>query len=371
VGRLKTINERSLLASGWDRVAVPPHSRYDVAIRLTSVVSGLACVVVSVIVLANPLLSFRTLTLLLAASLAFDVSRLLVSEGIRSSWRTRVREDLRSTLHRVRRFGPIVLGILAVGLVVAVLVSPEFGQATLLYLIALAVVLLGLDRILRAVGRDAPSWLRNASAGSGAIALLLVTLAIVVPSIGFATFAILIAVSLLLAGIQSVVSGLRPTDPRQVVLLELVLFSLFYGLVLINWIDLFGKSVPGYGVWLVLTYFAPFWVLLVFEGYGEWPLAISLGLLVSLANDVGYYFVGNLLFGFHQDLVTWTAGQLGFYGDRLVTVFEAGSFSIPVDSWLMGLSIYLRGAVVAMGLYYWWRHPARIVARSRTLPPSL
>jgi hypothetical protein len=29
----------------------------------------------------------------------------------------------------------------------------------------------------------------------------------------------------------------------------------------------------------------------------------------------------------------------------------------------MGLSIYLRGAVVTIGLYYWWKHPGRIVAR--------
>ena len=346
-------------------MATPPshRGRFDTAIRLTEVFSGLASVVVSVIVLANPLLSIRTLTLLLASALAFDVIRLLVSEGIRSEWWSRVQQDLRSTLRRVRQFGPVGLGLIVAALVVAVLVSPEFGQATLLYLLAFGVVILAIDRMLRAVGREAPVWLRSASAGTGVLALLLVTLAIVVPSVGLATFAILIAISLLLAGIQSIVSGLRPTDSRQIVLLKLVLFSLFYGLVLINWIDLFGKSAPAYGFWLVLTYFAPFLVILVYEGYTEWPLALSLGLLVSLANDVGYYFVGNLLFGFHQDLVTWTAGQLGFYGDRLVTVFEAGAFSIPVDSWMMGLSIYLRGVVVTVGLYYWWKHPTRIVAR--------
>ena len=348
-----------------------PDVRFDTAIRLTSVVAGTASVVASVIVLANPLLSVRTLILLLASALAFDVVRLLISEGMRSTWWRRVRLDLQSTLHWIRRFGPIGVGLIAVGLVVAVILSPEFGQATLLYLLAFAVVLLSLDRILRAVGREAPVWLRSASAGTGLLALLLVGLAIAVPAVGLATFAILIAVSLLLGGIQSVVSGLRPTDPRQIVLLKLVLFSLSYGLVLINWIDLFGKSVPAYGFWLILTYFAPFWVLLVYEGYSEWPLALSLGLLVSLANDVGYYFIGNLLFGFHQDLLTWTAGQLGFYGNRLVTVFDAGSFSIPVDSWQMGLSIYLRGVVVTVGLYYWWKHPARIVARiPASTPPA-
>lgn len=364
-------DERLCPAVDWSGVAAPssPRARFDTTIRLTEVISGLASVVVSVTVLANPLLSIRTLILLLAAALSFDVFRLLISEGMRAEWWNRMQQNLRSTLRWIRRFGPIGLGLIAVGVVVAVLVSPEFGQATLLYLLAFGVVILALERMLRAVGREAPVWLRSASAGTGVLALLLVSLAIVVPSIGLATFAILIAISLLLGGVQSVVWGLRPTDPRQIVLLKLVLFSLFYGLVLINWIDLFGKSAPAYGLWLVLTYFAPFLVILVYEGYSEWPLALSLGLLVSLANDLGYYFVGNLLFGFHQDLLTWVAGQLGFYGDRLVTIFQAGAFSIPVDSWLMGLSIYVRGVVVSVGLYFWWKHPSRIVARIQETPP--
>jgi len=350
--------------------APPPASRFDTAIRLTEVFSGLASVVVAVIVLANPLLSIGTLIVLLAFSLAFDVIRLLLSEGLRSLSRSRIETRFASTVRLLRRFGPIGVGLVSIGIVIAVLVSPELSQLTLLFLLAIGVVFLGLDRILRAVGREAPVWMRSASAGTGALVILLLVVAIAVPSVGLATFAILIAVSLLLAGIQSVVQGLRPTDPRQIVLLKLILFSLFYGLVLINWIDLFGKEVPAYGVWLILTYFAPFWVLIVYEGYSEWPLAISLGLLVSLANDLGYYFVGNLLFGFHQNLASWTAGQLGLDGTSLVTVFQAGSVSIPVDSWLMGLSIYVRAVVVGFGLYYWWKHPTRIVARISGAPVS-
>jgi uncharacterized membrane protein HdeD (DUF308 family) len=348
----------------------PPRARFDTAIRLTEVFSGLASVIVAVIVLANPLLSLGTLIILLASALAFDVVRLLLSEGMRTLLRSRVERGVASTLRVIRRFGPIGFGAIAIAIVIAVLVSPEFSQATLLYLLAIGVVVLGVERITRAVGRAAPVWLRSASAGTGVLALLLVGLAIALPSIGLATFAILVALSLLLSGVQSVVSGLRPTDPRQIVLLKLVLFSLFYGLVLINWIDLFGKSVPAYGIWLVMTYFAPFWVLIVYEGFSEWPLAVSLGLLVSLANDVGYFFVGNLLFGFHENLGPWLAGQLGFDGGSLVTVFQAGNASIPVDSWMMGLSIYVRAIVVTAGLYYWWRHPARIVARIPQTTPA-
>jgi hypothetical protein len=56
-------------------------------------------------------------------------------------------------------------------------------------------------------------------------------------------------------------------------------------------------------------------------------------------------------------------------GTSLVTVFQAGAISIPVDSWEMGLSIYVRGVIVAAGLYFWWRHPSRIVARIPEAPP--
>jgi hypothetical protein len=113
---------------------------------------------------------------------------------------------------------------------------------------------------------------------------------------------------------------------------------------------------------------APFGVLLVFEGWDSWPLATSLGLLVSLFNDVGYFFIGNLLFGFHEDLGPWISGQLGFQGTKIVTYFEGGNFSLAVPSWLMGLSIYARAAVVGAILYNWWRHPGQIVARSAGTP---
>ena len=198
--------------------------------------------------------------------------------------------------------------------------------------------------------------------------MFLVVVAISFEGLALVGFAILVGVILLVTGIETVVTGLHPTDPRQFVLLKLVLFSAFYGLILINWIDLYGKSVPAYGVWLILTYMAPFGVLMVFEGWQSWPLALSLGLMVSLMNDVGYYFVGNLLFGFHQNLGPWIEGQLGLLGSQVVTYFEGGSFTLAVTSWMMGLSIYARVAVVAAVLYYWWQHPGAIVAHIK--PPA-
>jgi uncharacterized membrane protein HdeD (DUF308 family) len=347
------------------RVPTPPAPgpRYDALARAVEILMGLVTAGVSIVVLANPLVSLGTLIVLLSVALGADAVRLILPSAPGKAPWSRVARELESTVGGLLRLWRVALGVVVVLLVVTVLVEPQLAQLTLLYLLAAGIVFLSFGRISRAYGPDMPSWLRISSVGTGIIALFLVIVAVTAPAIGLATLAVLLAVSMLVNAVQSVVWGLRPTDPRQVVLLKVVLFSLFYGLVLINWIDLFGKSVPGYGVWLILTYFAPFMVLLVFEGLSEWPLALSLGLLVSLANDVGYYFVGNLLFGFHQNLGPWIAGQLGFEGTQLVTIFQAGFVSINVDSWQMGLSIYLRAIVVGGVLYYWWVHPSRIVAR--------
>jgi len=237
--------------------------------------------------------------------------------------------------------------------------------------LATVLVLLGLGRMLQAARVSAPTWLRGSLLSTGALILLCVVIAVSFEGFALASFAILAGVILLVTGIETIVTGLHPTDPRQFVLLKLILFSAFYGLILINWIDLFGKSVPAYGIWLILTYMAPFGVLIVFEGWRSWPLAASLGLLVSLMNDVGYFFIGNLLFGFHQNLGPWIAGQLGLLGNQVVTYFEAGAFTLTVTSWMMGLSIYGRIAVVGVILYYWWNHPGEIVARTTAdVPPS-
>jgi uncharacterized membrane protein HdeD (DUF308 family) len=353
-------------------VPASPHgpTRRVLAARATEVLVGLVSAGLSIVVLANPLISVHTLGLVLAAALSLEGLRLLITGGIHRDWWRRVERNVRSTALWMRRLGRVGIGLILVALVAAILLVPGVSDAAFLYVLAFGVVLVSVDRMLPAVGWETPDWLRASAIGTAAIVLLLVAVALFSPTIGLASIAILLAVSMLVGGVQSVLSGLQPEDPRQIVLLKVVLFSLFYGLVMINWIDLFGKQVPGYGIWLLLTYFAPFMVLLVFEGFSEWALALSLGLLVSLANDVGYFFVGNLLFGFHENLATWIAGQLGFQGSTIVTTFEGGSFAINVTSWEMGLSIYVRAIIVFLGLSFWWAHPSRIVARTSGPVPT-
>jgi len=337
--------------------------RVDIG-RAAQVFLGLFSVGFAVVVLATLEFSLNGLLLLLGETVVLISAQTLLAGGrvVTENWlHLKAPQGWRRF---VGGWGLVGAGLVGFALTVFAVLDPNLATTAAVFVLASVLVLLGFGRMFQAVQLATPMWLRGSLLSTGALILLFVVIAVSFQGLALASFAILVGIILLVTGVETVVTGLHPTDPRQFVLLKLILFSAFYGLIMINWIDLYGKSVPAYGVWLILTYMAPFGVLLVFQGWKSWPLAASLGLMVSLMNDVGYYFVGNLLFGFHQNLGPWIAGQLGFLGSQVVTYFDAGSFTIAVTSWMMGLTIYCRAAVVALILLYWWRHPGEIVARS-------
>ncbi|MCI4365969.1 MAG: hypothetical protein L3K10_07955 [Thermoplasmata archaeon] len=341
--------------------------------RLAQVLFGLFSAGFAIVVLSQPQLSLTNLLFLVAAAVGLVSAQTVLAGGrlLLLDW-----EEIRGRafwLQAIQSWLVLSIGLVALALAAFAGLAPTLAATAAVFVLAIALVTQGLGRMLHAYRRSLPSWLRGSTLATGILTVLLVSIAVAFYGFALAAFAILVGVILLISAIETVVAGLHPTDARQFVLLKLILFAAFYGLILINWIDLFGKTVPAYGLWLILTYMAPFGVLIVFEGWESWPLAVSLGLLVSLFNDVGYFFIGNLLFGFHEPLGPWISGQLGFQGSAIVTYFEGGKFSLAVPSWLMGLSIYARAVVVGGILYYWWRHPGAIVARttpSHATPPG-
>jgi uncharacterized membrane protein HdeD (DUF308 family) len=338
--------------------------------RAAQIFLGLFSIGFGVVVLASPELSVSGLLRLVAESVVIlSVQSILVGGRVLSEEWLGSRSPL-FWPHALRSWGIVGVGVVGVALAAFAILDPNLAVTWVTFVLAGAIVLIGLGRLIQATGAALPRWMRGSLVSTGVLIVALIVLAATFQALTVWGFAILVGIILLATGIETVVTGLHPTDPRQFVLLKLILFSAFYGLILINWIDLYGKSVPAYGIWLILTYMAPFGVLIVFEGWRSWPLAASLGLLVSLMNDVGYYFIGNLIFGFHQNLGPWIEGQLGLLGNQVVTYFEGGSFTITVTSWMMGATIYARIAVVAAILYYWWQHPGEIVARTET-PASI
>ena len=146
-------------------------------------------------------------------------------------------------------------------------------------------------------------------------------------------------------------------ETRTELIVKMILYSALYGLLHINYIDLVvpGSQIPGYHLWLVITYFAPFIPLLFIYGFKDWELVLSLGLIASLMNDLFYYPIAMIMFGRHVDLLEWYSFQLGLQGFKVRWYFNGGFFTFPVTSILMAISIYLRIVLVTLLLWKWWR----------------
>ena len=131
----------------------------------------------------------------------------------------------------------------------------------------------------------------------------------------------------------------------------LIIFAVLYGLVFINYIDIASSGLNyGYHVWLVLMYFLPF-VGFSMLNLKNWKLTLGLGLTASLMNDVFYGSVKYLM-GVPYDLSRYYSLWLIPQNAQLFNL-NLGFAVVPVLSWMMALSIYIRIAAVAGLLWNW------------------
>jgi uncharacterized membrane protein HdeD (DUF308 family) len=314
-------------------------------VRGVYIAIGTVSIMAALIIVLNPSYGTGTIASLLILSLIVGAVRMFMTGGARS-------------LSAGLRGLGVAAGLMSVAILGFLLLSPGLALRTLVLLVAAAMAIQGVNSLAHVLHRGHPRWLRASSLTVGALFLLFAAVAALLPGLAVVSVVALLTLNLGVAGLDSLITGLRPESPAQQTLVKLVLFAFVYGFVNINWIDLYNVQVPAYTIWLILSEMAPFWVLLVFKGLKDWQLALSLMLLVSLYNDLGYYFAGDLLFGFHVNLVTWLEGQLGFQGDAFRYQFQGGLFSFPVTSLMMGISIYARFVAVGLLFYHWWRGQA-------------
>jgi uncharacterized membrane protein HdeD (DUF308 family) len=332
--------------SGGHSPSERPEWSFPYWFRVVEVIFGLLSVIISLVVIVSPDYGAQNLVPLLSLALIFSAVRMIAAGG--------VRERLKS----LEGLGVVGAGVTALILVIAVVLVPGLSLQTLVLLLAISMTVQGIGRMLYSTGRGPPRWLRGSSLATGIAMVLLAAIVEFVKGVALLTLVELLALTVLVSGGEAVVSGLRP-NPKQLTLLRLVVFAAFYGIIFVNWIDLFngGKYifvVPGYHIWVIIAYMIPFGVLLVIQGRKDWELALSLGLLASLGNDLCYFVVGDAFFGFQVNLLDWYAHQLGLYGSTTLFIFNGGFFSFSVPSWLMGASIYARIAVVLLSLRRWW-----------------
>jgi len=314
--------------------------------RVVDIAIGVLSILAALIVVLNPSYGVSTIASLLTFSLVFNTVRMFMTGGARQ-------------LQTYFRGLGVAGGVVSVAILGFLIFSPSMGLTTLVLVVAATMAVQGVTSFAHFLHQGHPRWLRTSSLTIGLLFLLLAGVAALLPGLAVVSVVALLTLNLGATGLISLIAGIRPETKAGLTLVKLVLFALLYGFLNVNWIDLYYNRVPGYHIWLILTYLAPFGVLIVFQGLRDWQLALSLGLLVSLCNDVGYFFTGDLLFGFHVDLVTWLEGQLGFQGNKVLFDFQGGAFDFPVTSILMGLSIYARVAVVAALLYHWWKVQAQ------------
>lgn len=132
----------------------------------------------------------------------------------------------------------------------------------------------------------------------------------------------------------------------------LVAFAVLYGLIFINYIDIASSGLTsGYHLWLVLMYFLPFAGFSILN-WKNWGLTAGLGLVASLMNDI-FYGAVKYLAGIPIDLERYYSLWL-IPQDAHLFNLNLGSTVVPVYSWMMATSIYLR-VVAAAGLFWVWK----------------
>lgn len=313
------------------------------------IILGILSISVALVVFLTPDHSMRTLVSLLSFSVVFYAIRLVIEGGV-------------VKFPPAYRVAGVVGGVFIGAIALINVDDPGLRFATLVPLLASALAINGINSLANSLNPERPKWSRASVFIVGAMTLVLSGIALAFPELSRITLVGILTITIVINGVESIISGIRPSSPKQIALIKLVAFAIFYGFLVVNWIDLYGSGAPGYHIWLILTYLAPFDVLLVFQGLKDWQLALSLGLIVSLVNDLDYYITGNLFFGFHVNLIAWLAGQLGLEGSKVLFNFEGGFFTIPVTSYLMGFTIYARFVVVALILYQWWKSPWKLKA---------
>jgi hypothetical protein len=128
-----------------------------------------------------------------------------------------------------------------------------------------------------------------------------------------------------------------------------IVFSVVYGLVFINWIDIVYSGYC-YHIWLMIMYFFPFAALSIFFPR-NWQLTVGLGLIASLMNDV-FYELAKYLIGMPTDLSRYYSLWL-IPGNEALFKLNLGFTLIQVYSWMMALSIYGRIVIVYVLLRVW------------------
>lgn len=179
--------------------------------RTLEIIGGIIVIALAFIVLADPQFAVLTLVIVIAAGLVIG-GLFRISVGI---WAI----VLPSPLRMLNTAG----GIIAVVLGIVALLELQAAVATLITILALALLLVGAFEIGVGVARHPPVWLRATIIIIGALTIILSGYVILDMSVGQGILAAILAIALLLVGLRNIVHGItghhrvpRPIDANAV-----------------------------------------------------------------------------------------------------------------------------------------------------------
>ena len=169
-------------------------------VRALRVIVGFFAIAASVVALALPGLAVFTLLFILSFALIFlgvariahSVAAKLWSKGHRA-------------LHAVAGFLALILGVL-------VFTFPRLGIGTLVFLLAFALLAYGIVSLViggSVVAGFVSKWVRALLVIIGSLSVLFSILIIVFPGMGLLSLVVMLSVSFLLNGIESIISGIE------------------------------------------------------------------------------------------------------------------------------------------------------------------
>lgn len=163
--------------------------------RALEIILGLIAIVIGVMILIFPAFSIATVTFILGIGL-------LLIGIFRFGWGLASRNISGGV-----RAAAIVIGLIAIGIAIAVLAFPLLAAATVVVIISIAVLIYGIGRI--ATGATAPisGGLRGLLIGTGLLMVVLSIIVIIYPGLGIAFLAFLLSIAFLIIGVESIAAG--------------------------------------------------------------------------------------------------------------------------------------------------------------------
>ena len=163
-------------------------------VRALQIGLGAIIIVLSILALVTPAAAFVSIVWLLAIILFFvGIERVIV--GIFLPGRS--------------RWSSIGLGVLILILAGIAISYPTEAATLILIFIAIALLIIGATRIIEGMSRRHRGFSRGFHVGVGILAIGIGIAILVLPSFGAALAGVIIAIGLLIIGIQMVITGIR------------------------------------------------------------------------------------------------------------------------------------------------------------------